>query len=105
MTTINTETITTSPTLDELTALYRSNGFEVFDSLTWPDCAGDPWFNIIRFEGDDEEGPRAAELAKANGYGFWLRELQHIRSYDDDGEPSSPYWHLTFHIGSINRQG
>ena len=103
---MTTETkLSISPTLDELTDLYRSNGFEVFDSVAWPNRVAEPVFNIIRFEGDEDEGMRAAELAKANGYGFWLKELQRICSFDDNGDPSSPYWHLTFYIGSMNRQG
>ena len=94
------KTYTASPTLDQLADLYRQNGFEVVDSITWPDCTGEPMLNIIRFEGDDDEGKRAFIVAKQNGYGCWLSDLQ--RTWDLEGGEmhDDPYWRLTFYANS-----
>ena len=93
------------PTLDQLTELYRENGFEIIDTITITHCAGKPRLNIVRFAGDDEEGKRAVDVAKQNGHGFWLRDLQRTWNVRGGDMADVSYLRLIFYVNSTNWQG
>jgi len=69
------------------------NGVETFES-----CEGGPGHAFpeptVRFHGDRSEGFRALAIALQHG----LRVDQLRRYYSiENGEPTGPYWELTFH--------
>jgi hypothetical protein len=87
--------------LDPRIAAYvktlRENGVETFES-----CESGPGHAFpeptIRFHGKRPEGLRA--LAVAQTYGMPIGELR--RSWPIiDGEPTGPYWELTFYLPSL----
>lgn len=104
-TAIETHPTSPCPTLDQLTELYRENCFEIIDCTASLNCAGEPMLNIIRFEGDEDEGKRAVDIALQNGHGFWLHGLQHTWDLEGGIMTDDPYWRLTFYTNSTNRQG
>lgn len=77
--------------------LLQQNGVETFESCEGG--MGHPFPEpTIRFHGDGSEGFRVLALAQKNG----LRVDQLRRYYQvQDGEPTGPYWEVTFVKGSL----
>ena len=94
-----TQTETLSEDLKEILAVYRENGFKIFD---WRDGEVRRVTHCIRFKGDyPDEGLRAAELALHRGFPIFLLRLEwNYDSYLHDEGPKdyeiSPYWELSF---------
>jgi hypothetical protein len=72
--------------------VLRQHGVETFESCEGG--SGHPFPEpTVRFHGDSAEGFRALSVARKNG----LRVDQLRRYYQvQDGEPTGPYWELTF---------
>jgi hypothetical protein len=72
--------------------VLRQHGVETFESCEGG--SGHPFPEpTVRFHGDSAEGFRALSVAIKNG----LRVDQLRRYYQvQDGEPTGPYWELTF---------
>lgn len=73
-------------------SVLLENGVETFES-----CQGGPGHSFleptVRFHGDSSEGLRALAIAQKNGL-----QVDQLRRYYQvqNGEPTGPYWELTF---------
>ncbi len=102
---MNNETEIANANLDELINLFRSNGFNIIDAHVVPNCALNPIHFLIRFEGDENEGQRAVELANQNGYRDSLDELHRVYVCYEGELASNPYWHFLIYARVANAQG
>ena len=88
------------PRIAPYVKVLRKHGVETFES-----CEGGVGHAIpeptVRFHGQRPEGFRA--LAVARTFGLPVHELR--RSWPlIDGEPTGPYWELTFYLPSVPRR-
>lgn len=88
------------PRIAPYVKVLHANGIETFES-----CEGGSDHAMpeptIRFHGGRPEGFRA--LAVAQTYNMPVSELR--RSWPIiDGEPTGPYWELTFYLPSLSRR-